>query len=423
LAKDKEFQPHQPHHPPTKRQLSAWQKQARRQRFIAIGFTLAILVALGIAAYAGITVSYIPMHQTVVEVNGQKFNMAYYIDAVKYYDQIYFSGNTQYISYILDAAEQNIEQFELMKEGAAKLGITVSDDEVNKQITDNSLPNNQAVRDIIRGGLLRDKLLADYFGLKIPTSGDQRDVIAMFLESQDQADAVKAQVDAGADFAELAATDSLDSTTQGDSGAVGAHAKGVFDYLLGTTGFDDVIFAQNVGAWGSFTDAEKTKQVGYWLVKITDRKSDNSQVHVSGILVGSEEEALSVKAQIDAGGDFTTLAQKYSQKWSDTAKDDLGWIASDATDVFKDYVFDATNAVGSVSAPIKDTTQSTKGGVWLFKALSSETKDTSADDKTDLNNQAFNAWITAMQKDTVNNKIVNNLDDKKKAYATTQAGG
>jgi parvulin-like peptidyl-prolyl isomerase len=419
LAKEKELQPH---HSPTKRQLSHWQQQARRQRFIAIGFTVAILIAVGITAYAGITVSYIPMHQTVVEVNGQKFSMAYYIDAVKFYDQMYFSGDTQYISYILDAAEQNIEQYALMKKAAADLGITVIDAEVDKQIKDNSMTNNAAVRDIVRGGLLRDKLIADYFGPKIPASGDQRDVIAMFLESQTQAEAVRAQVDAGADFGDLATSDSLESTTKDGSGALGAHAQGVFDYKLSTAGFDDVIFALGVGNWGTFNDAERSKQVGYWLVKITDRKTDNSQVHVSGILVGSQEEAESVKAQVDAGGDFTTLAEKYSQKWSDTAKDDLGWITSTGTDVFKDYAFDAANAVGSVSGPIKDTTQSTTGGVWLFKVLSSETKDTSADDKTDLTNKAFNAWLTALQKDTAN-KIVNSLDDKKKAYATTQAGG
>ncbi len=421
MAKQKEPQaPRQP----TRRQLSHWQKQALRQRIIGIVGIVTILAVILLVVGGWFFNQYLPvdrhMHDTVVEVNGQKYDMAYFIDAVKYYDMVYFSGDPQYIPYILDAAEQNIEQFALMKEAAKELGISVSEADIDKQIKDNSLPTNQAVRDIVHGGLLRDKLMSDYFEPEVPASGDTRDVIAMFLESQSKLEEIKAKINAGADFGELAASDSLDSTTQGASGVLGAHAKGVFDYKLGTEGFDDIIFAQNVGSWGAFEDAEKSKQVGYWLVKITGREADNSKVHVSGILLGSEEEALKVKAELEAGGDFATLAEKYSQKWSDTAGDDLGWLESSATDVFKDFVFDPANAVGAVSGPIKDASQSTDGGVWLFKVLSSETKDTSADDKTDLTSKAFNDWLTALQEDAADT-IVNSLDDAKKAFATAQA--
>jgi parvulin-like peptidyl-prolyl isomerase len=157
-------------------------------------------------------------------------------------------------------------------------------------------------------------------------------------------------------------------------------------------------------------------------VKITDRNADNSQVRLSGILLPSMEEALSVKARIDAGEDFTALAQQYSQNWSDTAKDDLGWIKSDSTAVYQAFAFSADNAVGSVSPVVKDTSATTKGGYWLFKPLSTVTQDLSSDDKTSLSNKAFNAWLAALQADT-SNKITNSLDDAKKKFASAQAGG
>ena len=139
------------------------------------------------------------------------------------------------------------------------------------------------------------------------------------------------------------------------------------------------------------------------------------------MLLPSLEEAQSVKARLDAGEDFDTLAQQYSQNWSDTSKDDLGWITTSSTDAYKSYVFDTSTAIGAVSAPIKDANQSTKGGYWLFKVVGSTTGDISSDDKTDLTNKAFNDWLTALQADTANNTIVNSLDQAKKDFATAQA--
>ena len=417
-------------HPPTKRQLTHWQKQALRQRIIAITGIVTILAVIAVIVVPGYFKWYVPdikpMHETTVEVNGHKFSMAYYVDALKYweavYENMYSSGGQTFYQYITDSVEQNIEQNEIMKEASVKLGITVSDDAVNQYIKNNSLGNNLAVRDIIRGQLLSQKLTSDYFGPQVPTAGEQRDVLAMFLESQSQLDDIKAQINAGADFGQLAADNSLESTTQSDKGALGSHSKGVFDYLLSTTGLDDAIFAQQVSIWGDFHDADTAKQVGYWLVKVTERNSDNSQVHVSGMLLSSLEEAQSIKSQLDAGADFTTLAQQYSQKWSDTSKDDLGWITTSSTDAYKSYVFDTTIAVGTISTPIKDTSQSTKGGYWLFKVMSSTTGDISSVDKTDLTNKAFNTWLTALQTEAQNNnQLINSLDQTKKDFATAQA--
>lgn len=408
-------------HPPTRRQLTHWQKQARRQRIIGISGAVTILAALAVIVSGWYFKQYLPidkpMGETVVEVNDRRFSMAYYVDALKYFA----GGQTSYIPYILDYVEQNIEQIELMKKECVKLDITVSDSEVNQYIKDRALPSNQAVKDIVRGQLLRTKLLSDYFGPQVPASAEHRDVLAMFLESQSQLDDIKARIDAGADFGQMAADNSLDSTTQGKKGDMGSHPGGVFDYLLSTTGLDDAIFAQQAGAWGQFQEADRSKQVGYWLVKVTEKKEDNSQVHVFGMLLGSLDEAQSIKTRLDGGEDFTTLAQQYSQNWSDTSKDDLSWITSDSTAVYKSYVFDTATAIGAVSAPIKDTSQSTKGGYWLFKVLDSAVKDISAEDKTNLTSQAFNTWLTALQKDTVNNKITNYLDDAKKTFAIARA--
>ncbi len=408
-------------HPPTRRQLTHWQKQALRQRIIGVTGLVTIFSVIVVLVSGWYFKQYVPidkpMGETVVEVNGHKFSMAYYVEALKYFA----GGQTSYYSYITDIVEQNIEQIEIMKEACVKLGITVSDDEVNQKIKDNSLSVSQAVKDIVRGQLLKDKLLTDYFGSQVPASAEQRDVLAMFVESQSQLDDIKARVNIGVDFGQLATDNSLESTTTGNKGAMGYRPKGVFDYLLNTTGLDDAIFAQQVGNWGELQDNAKTKQVGYWLVKVTERKDDNSQVHVSSMLLSSEQEAVGIKVKLDAGEDFTTLAQQYSQNWSDTSKDDLGWITPDSTAVYKAFAFDTATTIGTISSFIKDTSQNTKGGYWLFKINDSAVKDISAEDKTTIINQAFNNWLTALQADTTNNKIINSLDEAKKAFAVNQA--
>jgi peptidyl-prolyl cis-trans isomerase SurA len=412
----------QAEHTPTHHELTHWQKQARRQRIIGFGGVIVIVAVIATIVSGWYFKQYVPidkpMHETVVEVNGHKFNMAYFVDALSYFS----GGQTSYIPYILDVVEQNIEQIELMREECIKLGITVTDDDVKQYMKENSLPDNAAMRDVARGTLLRQRLASDYFGPQVPVSAEYRDVLAMFLESQSQLDDIKAQVDAGADFSQLAADNSLDTVTAGDKGALGSHPKGVFDYLVSTTGLDDAIFAGAVGNWGEFKDDAFSKQVGYWLVKVTERNADNSQVRVSAILATSLEEAQSIKTRLDAGEDFTTLAQQYSQFWLDTTKDDLGQITADSTAAYKTYVFDTANAIGAISDPIKDTAQSTKGGFWLFKVLDGAVEDVASADKTDLTNQAFNTWLKGLQADTNNNKIVNSLDDTKKAFAAKQFG-
>jgi hypothetical protein len=133
------------------------------------------------------------------------------------------------------------------------------------------------------------------------------------------------------------------------------------------------------------------------------------------MLLSSLEEAQSVKSRLDAGEDFDTLAQEYSQNWSETDGASLGAIKSDTTAVYKDYIFDENTAIGAVSDPVKDTSASTKGGYWLFKVLGSETQDVSSDDSDNLVAKAFNEWVAGM-KESSSDDIHEYLDDTMKTF-------
>ncbi len=415
MAKNKEPKPE---HAPTKKQLSHWQKQARRQRIIGVVGLVTIIAALAVIISGWYFKQYQPidkpMKETVLEVNGQKYSMAYYIDAIDYMLGDYASS---YASYYLDYVENSIEQIALIKTESAKMGFTVTENDIDQYMEENSIESdNQATRDIIQGQLLIQKLESDYFEPLVPVSAEYREVIAMFLESQSQLNDIKARIDAGADFGELAAEYSLESTTKGSNGSLGSHPSGIFDYTVGTSGLDDAIFSQQIGAWGTFADSETSKQMGYWLVKVTERNDDNSEVHVAAILLSSLEEAQSVKSRLDAGEDFDTLAQEFSQSWSETDGADLGAIVSTTTAAYKSYIFDETTAIGTVSDPIKDTASATDGGYWLFKVLNSEVKDISSEDREDFVSKAFNKWIEGLQESNADNIHVY-LDEAQRAFA------
>lgn len=419
-----------PTHHQTKRQLSHYQAQHRRQNIILLVGTLvvlAVLILVGTGVYQGwYLAEYKPMHETVVEVNGRKFDMAYYLDTLNL--QTGGQASADIIRIYFSMVLQGIEQAELLREGAAQLGYTVSEAEVDEFLEDAEsylksidVPvDSPAVRDAARTELLRGKLATEHFSKDVPTSAEQRHVLAMFLESQLQVEAVKARLLAGEDFATVAAELSLDSTTKSGKGDLGTHPQDIFKANLGSETAGPAFFSQPVGALGQLQDAEKYKQVGYWLVKVIEKKEDGSQVHLEGMLLGSEQQAQELKARLDAGEDFATLAQQYGQNWTETSKDDLGWISSDNSAAYTAYAFNTATVIGAVSAPIKDTGSSTKGGIWLFEVASSETADITTTDRDTLINQALQDWLTAAKENPAT-KITENFGTNQQSFAASHA--
>lgn len=185
----------------TKRQLSRWQQQERRRRLIfAVGIfvVVAVLGVMGGGVYNQWYVTeYKPLHETVIQVNDTKFDMEYYIKMFTYYgmnmtmaDAIGFSDNVV----------KDIERNELIKQEALKMGYTVTDDDVMQALQNSKTPLKKDWWDIVRADLITQWLAADFFDKQVRTQGEQRHIEAMLLESEEQANDVKARLDAGEIF-------------------------------------------------------------------------------------------------------------------------------------------------------------------------------------------------------------------------------
>jgi parvulin-like peptidyl-prolyl isomerase len=406
----------------TKRQLSRWQQQKRRQRIIFGSGIFVIVAALVTIIVGWYTTQYQPMHETIIEVNGTSFNMNYYINTLKLYGQ----GQPEYYMDVI--AEESliiIERNELIRREALKLGFSVSDDEVKQEFADNELPFNNDYIELFKAEMLISKLMDDYFEQQIPLFAEQTHIMAMFLETEGQAISVRTRLEAGEDLGELAGELSLESISQTNHGDLGWRPKDVLPELLGTSVLDDYAFNAQVGVLSQpIYDETSTKNVGYWLLKVSEREEDSDLAHVQGILLGSEIEAQDTRARLEAGEDFTVLAKELSQHETSRANDgDIGWSTPDDTmsEAFEDFAFDYEIDLETISEPIRDETVKTTGGFWLLKLLEKDANRKIEDDNRNiLKTTALNEWVNSVLENP-ENKIERYLDEEKKLYAISQA--
>jgi len=416
----------------TKRQLSQWEQQKKRRRlFLILGISVIAAVAgiIGRGWYIG---QYLPMHEVVIRVNDTEFNMGYYEKML----EITARGQADFLQYLADqgiTTEESlriladqvvtaIEQNELIRQGAEGLGIVVTNSEVDEVLKELDSPSSKEYRDLIRAEILTSKVRDVYVDQVVPTVAEQRHIMAMFLESESQANEVRDRLKGGEDFGELAGELSLDSLTQTENGDLSWHPYGILSETMGTSIPDDYGFTLSVGALSQpLYDEAKTKSVGYWLVKVVDKDEEEQEFQLQVMLLGSEQEAQAVITRLENGEDFATVAEELSQDSASKDKGgDLGWLAADEINpVYQDFALNSEPE--TLSQPIKDEAVTTKGGYWLVKVLEKEdNRQIEESDRDMFKDKVLDEWVSSLWDDP-ENVIESYLDDEKKAWAIEQA--
>jgi len=363
---------------------------------------------------------YLPMHENIIKVNDSEFNMRYYIDAL----EIHAEGQpTENLYNLADQIVREIEQNELIRQGALQLRVSASKDEIRQALEQSDLPSNDAARDIVRSQILLGKLQGMYFESQIPKSGEQAQIMAMLLESEGQTAEVRERLDSGESFEELAKELSLNPYTKEQGGDLGWHPRGILIYLLGTSVVEDYAFGAQAGMLSQPRyDEEVTKNFGYWLIKVVSRGEDEEEdAHVQAMLLGSEEEAEEIRAKLEAGEDFAALAKEHSQLLdAEENGGDLGMITKGGvTDAFDEYVFSDVE-LGEISEPIRDEKLVTAGGYWLIKVVAKESdREIDTNDRNLLKLNASQEWVTQLWANPANT-VDSFLDEPKKQWAIAQ---
>ena len=423
----------------THRQLTHWQKEKRLQRIVAIAGIVVIVAILALVGVGFYMAKFKPMHQTVLKIGNTEYNMDYMIDTlaamgIKNADATYQS---MYASYAVQTIEQNYFLVQAAATGYDNITpVTVSDAEVMKYIADNNLSKDKTRQDAVRRQLVTDKLKSDVFSPQVPATAEHRSVWAMLLESQAQADQVKARLDKGEKFADITAELSLNGVTKDKKGDLGWLPYGILSSVLTNIGDNSTTLLENkifdsTTTNGTFTlyDADLDKNIGYWLIKRTDTNDDNTRAHIYAMLLGSRQQADQVKTELSAGGnghDWATLAKAYSLYDNATGNGgDLGLKAKgDLGDAVDAVVFDADGNVildaDNVTAPLADASQTTKGAMWLVQINGIENQTISDANRTTFIADKLNAWFIEYYTANKDN-VTNLLDPDLQQYAINQA--
>jgi len=399
----------------TKYQLSRWQKQKKRQRLILIAGISIIAAVAGVIGGGWYTKEYQPLQETVIRVNDTEFSMRYYIDMLEL--NYRYGGAGDVVTFI--------EQNELIRQGVEDLGITVSDSEIGEELKSYDPPLGKEYGEAARASILVRKLLDEHFEQEVPLSTEQRHIMAMFLESESQVTEVRARLENGEDFGELAVELSLENLSKAGGGDLGWYPRGILSELLATPILENYAFTADVGVLSPpLYDEAKIKGVGYWVVEVLERdEEEEEEVYVQAMLLGSEQEAQEVIAQLEDGEDFGELAEELSQDEGSKGKGgDLGWLTPEkVAPLLDDFIFNSEP--GTLSEPIRDDGLRTKGGYWLVTVVDRDDNRKIEDSDRDfLKRKALDEWVSSLW-DNPENEVEDYLDSEKITWARDKAMG
>ena len=395
-----------PERVPTKHQLSKWQRQMRIRRIVIIA---AVVFLAGILSYAGYgyykDYKSDPLREVVIEVNDVPFTMEYYVKTLDAYTQGMESESIYYMAdYIGGMVADEIINAELVRQGAENLGIEVTPAEIDARLKEAGLPDDEAYRDIIRSTLLQEKL-EEHFGSNLTATMEQAHVQVMLVESEEVAAEVITRIDTGSNFTTLVEEFSCNSSIEGDLGWLP-------EELMPNTLIGDAAFNITPGEISQpVYDETATKDVGYWLIEVTDE--EDNKIRARAMLLGSEAEVEWVKAEL-VGRNFSSLAKEYSQHESNTKGGELDWLERGGmgSEAFDKVAFNITANV--VSEPVKDESVQTTGGYWLVMIVDRGEHQLETDVREGLIDKHLNDWFEEWKE---NSTIENHLDANKKSWA------
>jgi len=370
----------QPRIVPTQRQASKWERQKRIRRIITyagIAF-LAGLIAMVSHGYYDHKIK--PLREVVIVVNDSSFDLGYYIEM---FDAYSTGIDPSQFQFMVDTVASQIVQDEVLRQGADSLGIEVSSKEIDEAIKKGDLPDGEAYRDIMAVSILRDGL-QEHFDSQLPDIMEQAHVQVLLVESRQISYDVVTRLENGEDFAALVEEFSCNPQSEGDLGWV--PRESILNPLIG-----DAVFALEPEELRFIPDETAAKSIGYWLIEVLE-KDDTQGIRVRVIMLGSQQEALEVKAQLTADN-FAELAQEYSQYGAAEEGGELGWLNEGDmnSEAFDEVAFNLD--LNTISEPIKDKMGYTTGGYWIVQVLDKGDRELSESVRGGLATKAFNEWF------------------------------
>lgn len=391
----------------TRRQQSLHKRQQRRQRIIFISGVSIIAAIILIVVIGWFLSEYRPMNQNIIKVNDTEFNTKYLIDYVK---MAQMEKPNQDPGALIDGAVSDIIQSELIRQAAAAIGITVTDDDAEKLLENANIPKNDASMDIAETQLVKDRLIDEYISPMVPVSDNQVNIKASFVESKDVANIAREQYLSSGNFTAIAEEYGQDYYSKNvNGGDFGWHPRVILKDQISSPIPLDFAFSADVGTLSQpLSDNETYKQMGYWLINVLEKPSETEAV-VQAILLSNEELAKDIRPRLAAGDNLSAISDEFTQYSLSkenhgelglvqrVSNEDGSWNTIVSVD-FDEYVYSDNISLGVWSEPVLETTLWTQGGYWLVEVVDrQDDRELSEEDRNTLIGNKYDEWLEGIK--------------------------
>ena len=335
-----------PPHVFTKRQISSIKRQKRRKNIILYS-GITIIAAIVITLLVGLYVTQIrPYNQTVLKVYDREFSARYFMDTAEYVGALtsVYVGRLDLMGYqqLIIEVPGYIERSEIMRLGAAELGITASDDEAKEYIKEQEDTIKQARR-------------AQLAEIKGQEDLKKQESIQELDELKERSELTEEEY-----LQELEKIEAQSELREEDYRNI---EEEINDYRLPVS--DASIDLARSSVLGDRVNEEYIKP---------DIPATADQVNMMVMLLESAEQAYDIAYRLEGGEEFPTLAEEHSlDQYSKGDKGDLGWHIREKLEydlgsaVPVDYAFGA--AAGALSQPLSDENLQKNIGYWMVNVL------------------------------------------------------
>jgi peptidyl-prolyl cis-trans isomerase D len=405
---------------PTKKHLARLQREQMWRRWLIIGTTVVVVLVVGVLLYGLVLQSYIQARQPVAIVDNQKITTSQWQEHTRFQranlinnaQQTYqfaqafndpsfqsqFVSQLQQIKTQLDPNTTGKQVLDMLVEDivirseAAKRGITVSDEEVQRAFADvfGYFPNGTPTSEPTLASIPTSTLSSLQLTLIPPTATPQPTAAITTTETVIPTSALPTATEivlpTATEVANPTPTPQPTPTANKVEGS-GAYKNTVdtfnTSYGLSESQFRTVLLEL---LRGQLYRDRLQKSV----LDELDLSRTTPEVWAHHILVADEGQAKDIYERLQKGEDFCKLAAEFSTDTSNKDKcGDLGWFGKGKMDqAFEDAAF--ALKVGEISQPVKS-----EFGYHIIQSLGNEERPISDSDFQTLQTTKFTEWLDA----------------------------
>lgn len=409
----------------TKKHLARMERERIQQRYLLFATLGVLVIVLLIILFGYFDQTVLQKNKPVARVGNTAITTSAFQTQVRYSrfqriqqlaqfssDSIYQQFFAQYIQQLqtelqnpTQIGQQVLDQMiqtEVIRQAAAKMGISVSEEEVNKRLEEefgfyeNGTPTPTVTPTTFSTSTLSPTQLALVPPTSTPTETPL--VTATIVEdSNSQQDTTSSETATPEAVPSETATPTPSNSPTPDYTATPEPTATLYTRDSFKTIYDDVVknFTNEIG----FTEKDLRDLVRAQLLyqkvfeEITkDIPSVQEQVWARHILVATEEEAKTVLERLNAGESFVSLAAELSTDTSNKDRGgDLNWFTADKmVEPFSQAAF--ALQIGEISQPVQ-----TEFGWHIIQVLGHENRPLTSDELNQVKQTKFSKWVEEMK--------------------------